>query len=302
MTVRKLAMHNNFRSMYIRERARQVWHGAAGVRIGWALVLYAVSLVVCAAALVKLLPPLLRLLFKHALGTGSPAAAGAGVPLGDLFLSQSIILVSALFATWVMTRVDSLTAPREWLPWRQVFGSRFWTGVLWGVAVVSTFMALILAFGGYRRGPPQLAGSDIIAYAALWILVSVINGIGENLAILGYPLARLSQSLGFWPAAGLVSAVFTLGHAFNPGENAIGLCSIGLQVLFLCSTIKFTGSLWFACGVHAGGIFAEDFLFSAPDSGVRYAGHLWNASLTGPPWLTGGSVGPEGSVFAFASF
>jgi hypothetical protein len=30
-------------------------------------------------------------------------------------------------------------------------------------------------------------------------------------------------------------------------------------------------------------------------------GHLSNAVLRGPGWLTGGSVGPEGSVFCFVT-
>jgi hypothetical protein len=29
------------------------------------------------------------------------------------------------------------------------------------------------------------------------------------------------------------------------------------------------------------------------------SGCLLNSSFHGPPWLTGGSVGPEGSLFAF---
>jgi hypothetical protein len=31
-------------------------------------------------------------------------------------------------------------------------------------------------------------------------------------------------------------------------------------------------------------------------------GHLLNSSLHGPRWLTGGSIGPEGSVMCFILF
>jgi hypothetical protein len=30
-----------------------------------------------------------------------------------------------------------------------------------------------------------------------------------------------------------------------------------------------------------------------------FEGHLSNATMAGPEWLTGGSVGPEGSIFSF---
>jgi hypothetical protein len=36
-----------------------------------------------------------------------------------------------------------------------------------------------------------------------------------------------------------------------------------------------------------------------PDSGTTVTGHLLNSSFHGSRWLTGGSVGPEGSVFVF---
>ncbi len=62
------------------------------------------------------------------------------------------------------------------------------------------------------------------------------------------------------------------------------------------------GGLWLSVGIHAGGIFAEDFLLSAPDSGVVYTRHLTNATFHGPVWLTGGQAGPEGSVAAFVVF
>jgi hypothetical protein len=40
-------------------------------------------------------------------------------------------------------------------------------------------------------------------------------------------------------------------------------------------------------------------LYSVPDSGGMVTGHLLNSSFHGSRWLTGGSVGPEGSVLVF---
>jgi hypothetical protein len=36
-----------------------------------------------------------------------------------------------------------------------------------------------------------------------------------------------------------------------------------------------------------------------PDSGTVFPGHLLQASLHGARWLTGGMVGPEGSLLCF---
>ena len=51
--------------------------------------------------------------------------------------------------------------------------------------------------------------------------------------------------------------------------------------------------------MHASFDFGETFLYSVPDSGLVFPGHLSNSTISGPAWLTGGSVGPEGSVFDF---
>jgi membrane protease YdiL (CAAX protease family) len=72
--------------------------------------------------------------------------------------------------------------------------------------------------------------------------------------------------------------------------------------LFACFTLRRTGNLWFAIGLHAAADYAETFLYSVPDSGMLAQGHLLNSSFHGPRWLTGGSIGPEGSIFDFLLF
>jgi membrane protease YdiL (CAAX protease family) len=72
--------------------------------------------------------------------------------------------------------------------------------------------------------------------------------------------------------------------------------------LFACFTLRRTGSLWFAVGLHAAGDYAESFVYSVPDSGMKATGHLLNSSFHGARWLTGGTIGPEGSVLDFVVF
>jgi hypothetical protein len=78
--------------------------------------------------------------------------------------------------------------------------------------------------------------------------------------------------------------------------GAAGVVAIGLIFAF---TLRRTGNLWLAVGWHESFDFGETFLYSVPNSGLVLEGHLSNASLHGPNWLTGGTVGPEGSVFSF---
>jgi hypothetical protein len=77
------------------------------------------------------------------------------------------------------------------------------------------------------------------------------------------------------------------------------LIAAGFIGFFFCLTLRRTGNLWFAVGFHAAWDWGETFLYSVPDSGMVSPGHLLSSSLRGPDWLSGGSVGPEGSVLCF---
>ena len=125
-------------------------------------------------------------------------------------------------------------------------------------------------------------------------------GFAEEFLFRGYLQFTLTEGMGFWPAALLLSLIFGAVHLRNPGEGVVGALSVFAIGMFLCLTLRRTGDLWLAIGWHAAFDFGETYLYSVPNSGLVMPGHLFAASLHGPRWLTGGSVGPEGSVFSFA--
>jgi membrane protease YdiL (CAAX protease family) len=123
--------------------------------------------------------------------------------------------------------------------------------------------------------------------------------ISEELAFRGYWLFTFARRLRFWPAALFTSAIFGVAHLGNPGENFLGILQVVVTGLLFCLMIRRTGTLWFALGFHAAWDWAETFFYGTPDSGLIGVGHYLNTSSHGPNWLTGGSAGPEGSIFAF---
>jgi membrane protease YdiL (CAAX protease family) len=274
-----------------------VFFGRREIRAGWGLLIYGVLLCGCFWGLLQATRALLRAFHVH-FGDHPPGVESAE----GLLLGQSLLLLSAFIALAVMGRLEARSFASYGIPWTGALGPMFWRGAVWGLVVFSGAILLLWAAGGYSFGGFALADGRLLGYALLWAVIAVVNGLGENLALLGYPLFTLSRGLGFWPATLLMSGLFAAGHYNNPGESAVGLASILLQGVFLCFTVRRTGGLWFSVGLHAGGIFAEDFLLSVPDSGTVFTGHLLHASLQGPPWLTGGTVGPEGSVVTLAVF
>jgi uncharacterized protein len=124
-------------------------------------------------------------------------------------------------------------------------------------------------------------------------------GLFEEFLFRGYTFYRLSRRMGFWPSAAALSLGFGAIHLLNAGESWIGLAGVVAIGFFFCLTLYRTGNLWFAVGFHAFWDWGQTYLYSVPDSGTVEVGHLMRPSFQGPDWLTGGSVGPEGSVLCF---
>jgi membrane protease YdiL (CAAX protease family) len=165
--------------------------------------------------------------------------------------------------------------------------------------MIAAMIALIRSFGGISFAGLALHGPAVWGYALLWGGSFIVVGLFEEFLFRGYAQFTLATGIGFWPSAIALSAGFGAIHLQNNGESRVGALSVFVIGMFFCLTLRRTGNLWFAVGLHAAFDWGETFLFSVPDSGLVAPGHLLNTSLQGPVWLTGGSVGPEGSVMAF---
>jgi len=185
------------------------------------------------------------------------------------------------------------------LPLQGIFGKNFWLGALLGIAEISALVGLLAAFGGYSFGNLVLQGRDVLRWGGVHLVLFLVVGLYEEFLFRGYAQFTLGLGIGFWPAAVLLSAAFGYVHLGNGGENWIGAASVAVVGLLFAFTLRRSGNLWYAVGLHASFDWGETFLYSVPNSGEVLRGHLSSAILHGPRWLTGGSVGPEGSVFSF---
>jgi membrane protease YdiL (CAAX protease family) len=182
------------------------------------------------------------------------------------------------------------------LPLAQAFRGNFWLGCLWGFAAISALLLVLRASHSFSYGPLAITGWSIARFAGLWAIAFLLVGFFEEFLLRGYPQFTLTLGIGFWPAAVLLSLFFAFLHRSNPGETIFGLGQIVLIALFFSFTLWRTGTLWFAVGFHAAWDWSQSFFYGTPDSGILAKGHLLHSSVAGPAWLTGGTVGPEGSV------
>ncbi len=265
---------------------KKVFLGPHGVRAGWRLLLF-LSIALCSG---YLLGRLIRLLGLHAGGGFTPRFA---------FLGEGVAFSVLLFSATVMAWMEKRSMADYALPGRGAFGAWFWKGVAWGFLALTSVLFLMRVAHGFEFGSVALGGVRLISYAVSWAAAFLAVGCLEEFLFRGYALYTLATGIGFWPAAVLLSALFGAVHLHNAGETWVGGLSAALIGMFLCLTVRRSGSLWFAIGLHAMWDYSESFLYSVPDSGAMVEGHLLNSSFHGPRWLTGGSVGPEGSALVF---
>jgi membrane protease YdiL (CAAX protease family) len=257
-----------------------------GVRGGWRLLIY--------AALVAGLGfgggIVLQQFIHPTRGVFSP-----GYSFAYEVFSFTVVFGAAL----IMAQIEGRSVGVYGLPLRGAFGKLFWQGCLVGLAEVSALIGLIAAFGGYSFGDVALHGKEVLRWGILWAVFFVFVGLFEEFLFRGYTQYTLADSIGFWPAAAVLSCSFGAVHLGNPGEGWVGAAGVASIGLIFAFALRRTGNLWLVVGWHASFDFGETFLYSVPNSGVVFEGHLSNASLHGAKWLTGGTVGPEGSVFSF---
>jgi membrane protease YdiL (CAAX protease family) len=270
-------------------RLNTIFHNDQGLRAGWRIVMYIVMVLIFSTAMNFALDKIF-----HLPKTDSPAP-------GQIFLQEFLLFVLVFLPACFMAWLERRSVGDYGLPFHSLFGKRFCQGCALGVVEVVTLMGSIAVFGGYSFGSLDLHGSGIFKWGLFWALLFAVVGLFEEFAFRGYLQFTLADGIGFWPAAWILSLGFGAVHLGNKGEGWVGAAGVAMIGLIFALALKRTGNLWLVVGWHAAFDFGETFLFSVPNSGAVFPGHLSNATLHGPTWLTGGTVGPEGSVFSFVT-
>jgi uncharacterized protein len=279
-------------------KVRRVFIGPNGIRAGWRFAIFLALLAIFRWLIIqhglRLIPGFVKI---------AKATQGSGIltPQYQLLLQGAAIL-TVFLAAGIMGRIEKQTFAAYGLPRGRAFGKLFWQGVAWGLAFESIEILAIWAFGGFSFGTLNLAGRALVKYALLWAVGFLLVGIFEEFLFRGYSQFTLGSGIGFWPAAFFISAAFGAAHLSNSGEGWVGALSVFALGMFGCFALRRTGNLWFIIGFHAATDYAETFLYSTPDSGLLAQGHLLQSSFHGPKWLTGGTIGPEGSMMEFVVF
>jgi membrane protease YdiL (CAAX protease family) len=268
----------------------QIFYNERGLRAGWRLLIYCGTI----RALVYGVG-----LTAKALGGGTK---GPQLPefIQSLLMAagELILFLVLVFLAWVMSRIERCKVGVYGLPLQKSLFKSFVTGYfLWGFLPLASLLLLLRAMRVFYFGELTTLNLQILKWGILWWFLFLFVGFFEEYLFRGYFLSTLADGIGFWPAAVIQAILFARVHMGNGGETRIGIIATAVFALFAAVTVWRTGNLWLAVGAHAGWDWGQTFFFGVNDSGLKATGHLFNPIIVpGPDWLTGGSVGPEGSV------
>jgi uncharacterized protein len=269
---------------------QKIFFGPKGLRAGWRILIFLMLVVVLRYGVGAIRP----------LGRWARSLNSNGQTAAVIALTELINVVVVFAAAGLMTFIDKRTFADYGLPWNQAFGKRFWQGLPLGFVMLTLLLGSIGALHGYSIDGAAMAGSTAVKFGVLWGFAFLLTGFFEEFAFRGYLQSALGDGIGFWPAAILLGIGFGVLHMTNPGEAIFGALMAGSFGLVAAFALWRTGNLWLPIGMHAAWDWGETYFYGTPDSGLVAPGHLLNSSFHGAKWLTGGTVGPEGSWLVFA--
>ena len=166
-------------------------------------------------------------------------------------------------------------------------------GLLLGAALFATTIGVLAALGLYR-----IQGARAWSVLVAPLAVSVGAGVMEEILFRGVIFRIVESSLGTALALLISAALFGLVHLVNPGATVLGAVAIIFEAgIMLAGAYLLTRRLWLPIGIHVGWNFTQGGVFSVPVSGFKSTG-VFDGTLTGPEWLSGGRFGAEASIVA----
>jgi hypothetical protein len=256
--------------------------GPQGLRAGWGLLLFAITLVVLTILLTLTVP---HVGFMHRITSNEVA----------LLLAEGLMLGAVSGSTAVMAWVEGRGVWAYGLRDRRALSRVLW-GTFWGVALLTLLIGGLFASGYMAIERGDLSGAEAVTYALVYAAGFFVVALAEELLFRGYLQFTLARLVGFWPAACLLSLAFGLVHEGNPGESLLGLLSVVLIGLIFCLCLRLSGSLWWGIGFHAAWDWAQSFLWGTPVSGFVLEGRLLQSHALADPLWSGRDTGPEGSL------
>ena len=263
-----------------------------GVRAPWRIAFFCASTIVAGMLVTAIIYPLISL---------TPIVALARewrVPLDQLGT-----VVALLLGTLLTLRVMDGGPPDAWarvgLQRGALRARALSAGFASGTLAILLPSALLLLTGRFRIESQPASASWGGAFAVALIVLAPA-AFAEELAMRGYLLTALRESIRTPGAVAVTSIIFALLHLFNPAPTILSTVMVALAGVFLATVRLVTRSLYAAVIAHLAWNLVQAAVLHAPVSGLPLPTPGYRLADAGPTWLTGGAWGPEGGIAAAA--
>ena len=177
-----------------------------------------------------------------------------------------------------------------------------------GLLMAASVVHAVRLLGGYEiEAEVDLQLGDLAPVFILMFAFMLQSGT-EELIFRGWMLGRIAARYGLWAGVIVNSVLFTLMHVDLEANAALGISG---TLLFIAATLLFSvflsllvikeKSIWGAAAWHAAWNWMFITWFGLPTTGIELNLVPLVSDLMPAPeaavWLTGGTDGPEGSVF-----
>jgi hypothetical protein len=286
-------------------RGRRIFFAEDGLRAGWALLLWFVFVAMIGRGVNAMLHMILS-------GRVAPHSMPEWLTLSMSTMSFFVVASAAL----VVSRIERRPWSAYGINSLRDRAGQLGAGLVWGFVALSLLVGLLHATGYLAFTGFHLHGAaNILLWGTIFALSFVMTGLFEEFTFRGFPQFTLTrgitglmrrmgledhaEAIAFWITAVILAILFGGVHASNVGEGRIGLVSAGLIGFLFAFSLWRTGSLWWAIGFHAAWDWGESYFYGTSDSGLVLPHRLLLTQPQGNPLYSGGTIGPEGSVFVF---
>jgi len=225
---------------------------------------------------------------------GAMSLPAWGGPAWDVARTGVLEVLAFGLLTVLIGRVlNKLSWPE--MGWRRPTIAPLLRGVAVGALMASLAIGLAVVLGARLHFTGDWS---VWAGVAVPLIIGLVfAALGEELGFRGYPLRRLSDGLGVFPAMIVVGLPFALLHVANPSVTVFSLANIFLAGIWL-SIAFFSGGMPLAWGAHLGWNAGLAILFDAPVSGYAFHVPVVEYASGAHAWVDGGAFGPEGGIVA----
>lgn len=204
-----------------------------------------------------------------------------------------------LLVTWLCVRLRRERLSSIGFVLDRRWAREFGIGTLLGLASALLAVVLIWTAGGVRF---ELDPARSVTLLLHGVYVFLFVALFEETLFRGFVFQRFVAGAGMWIAQIALGLLFATSHWGNPDMHGATLAWASVE-LFLGAVLLGlaylrTRSLALPIGIHLGWNWTQGHLLGFGVSGFEQAGWFRPLLQDRPEWMTGGSFGPEASIFA----